>query len=167
MSVTEIVLKNKNMVMLVDTEDLPKLEGLNLYAWTRRPDLGLWYGLYSTGRKKKGRIHRLLTNAPEGMVVDHINGNALDNRKCNLRIVTQTENQANQHKHLGRKRNPEASSHYRGVHYCTRSRGWKAQIQKYGKKYSLGTFTTEDNAAQAYNFMAYELYGEVCPQNIA
>lgn len=44
---------------------------------------------------KRIRIHRLITNCPEGFVVDHINGNTRDNRLCNLRICTQKENLRN------------------------------------------------------------------------
>jgi len=47
------------------------------------------------GKVKTVRMHRLIMDAPDGMEVDHINGNTMDNRRCNLRIVSKSENLAN------------------------------------------------------------------------
>lgn len=53
------------------------------------------YYAYVMIHSKKVRLHRYITDCPKDMVVDHINGNTLDNRMGNLRIVTQTENLKN------------------------------------------------------------------------
>jgi len=57
----------------------------------------VWRGIDTDGIKKTIRLHRLIMNAPEGMVVDHKNGNRLDNRRINLRVCTIVENSRNVH----------------------------------------------------------------------
>ena len=76
--------------------------------------------------------------------IDHINGNRSDNRFCNLRPATPAENRQNSEKR------EVASSGYIGVHYSNRSNRWIAKIQVRGKVTHLGTFVTEEEAAEAY-----------------
>jgi predicted endonuclease, HNH family len=79
------------------------------------------------------RLHRLIMNCPEGMVVDHLNGDTLDNRKCNLRICTVAENSKNHHNTKG---------------YCyDKNRGrW---IARYRREF-YGRYDTEEEAKRAY-----------------
>jgi hypothetical protein len=89
-------------------------------------------------------------NAKEGQHVDHINGNKLDNRKSNLRIVTNQENCFNSSRKTGK---------YKGVSYV-KSRGkWLAQIMKDYKNYFIGYYDTDYAAAVAYDKRALELFG--------
>lgn len=149
--------------MLIDDEDLKLFEDCKIYSWSRRKDLDLWYAFYS-GKLGRGKVHRIIMNAPKGVNVDHINGNGLDNRKCNLRLCNQTQNQANQRRMNGRKRYlGSTSSKYRGVHRVDKV--FKAQIQAYKKKYALGTFQTERDAAIAYNIAALRLFKEFANLN--
>lgn len=89
---------NGVLTVLIDTEDF---ERVNQYKTS-------WVLIYKGGRfdsivtkpqinKKRFciRLHRLIMNCPNNLVVDHINGDILDNRKCNLRIITQAENSTN------------------------------------------------------------------------
>lgn len=119
----------------------------------------VWY------RVEKKYLHRWLMNAKPGELVDHINGNSLDNRLCNLRIVTDSQNTWNSKAH-----NDSKGSTYKGVsfwsfkHY-TRKKPWVTQIMKNGnrkKKY----FATEIEAAEQYNIWALELYGDFAVINI-
>lgn len=83
---------------VVDAEDVPRLSE---YAWTVSSHENYTYAKASPG----GRVllmHRFLTGAPEGMVVDHVNHDTLDNRKANLRVCTQAENLRNRAKNLVR-----------------------------------------------------------------
>lgn len=96
-------------------------------------------------------LHRLITNAPKGLQVDHINGNRLDNRKINLRICSSSDNSKNRPKNKG---------NYKGVYLDKLRNKWIAQITKNYKCYHIGSFEKEIEAALAYNEKAKELHGE-------
>ena len=99
---------------------------------------------------------------PDGIDVDHIDGNRLNNDIFNLRLATRSQNLQNRTKHvIGN------SSHsvYKGVSKATGKRGWRAAIYPNGKTKWLGIFTTEIEAALAYDEAARELYGEFAKTN--
>lgn len=104
-------------------------------------------------------MHRLIMNPGPGMVVDHINGNKLDNRRENLRICTPAENARN----CGSFRN--STSRYKGVHLCSRSGKWRAKIHVNKMHFKIGYFATEEEAARAYDARARELHGEFARLN--
>jgi hypothetical protein len=102
-------------------------------------------------------FHRVVMgvdNSP-GISIDHINHNGLDNRRANLRIATNSENQCN-----SMKRDQRCSSQYRGVHFEKRTQKYKSEIYKDGKKHGLGSFSCEIDAAIAYNEAAIRIHGE-------
>lgn len=132
--------------VLIDDEDFTRLDGYGWTLWTSKRH----YGIYVIGYKHKGdnksiRLHRLIMNAQTGDIVDHINGNPLDNRKENLRITTSLINNQN-----ARKRKDGITSKFKGVHWCKIAKRWKAQIQFKGKKLSLGSYLDEEKASNAY-----------------
>ena len=88
------------------------------------------------------------------MHVDHINGNPLDNRKSNLRICTNAENQRN------RGVNKNNTSGYKGVCWAKQNKKWKARIKHNGKLIHLGYYKDKEEAARAYDKKAKELHGE-------
>lgn len=100
-------------------------------------------------------LHRLITNAPKGMDVDHMNGNALDNRRENLRVCTRSENLLNM-----RRGNRGKYSQHKGVGRTPAGK-WRAYISVENKYVHLGHFDTEDEAVAAYEAKASELRGEV------
>lgn len=100
-------------------------------------------------------IHRFIMDCPEGMVVDHINGNQMDNRCNNLRICTRSQNNANQR---GAKRN--SKSGHKGVYWHKAAQKWCAEVVHERKKYYLGVFKNKLDAVGAYNEKAKELHGE-------
>lgn len=102
--------------------------------------------------KEGGRIEELeeFINNPRKFPVDHVNGDCLDNRRCNLRVVTHRQNCQNLH--------VKSSSRYPGVH--KRKNGWAAEIQINYKKTYLGLFRTELEAFEAYKKAVHELSGE-------
>lgn len=94
---------------VVDAEDYPYLtQWVWLYMGDygrRKPGTGYAQATLSraTGRPQSVYMHRLITGAPMGMVVDHINGDPLDNRRQNLRVVTHAENSRNRSNSKGEK----------------------------------------------------------------
>ena len=94
--------------------------------------------VYVNGKRTTKRIHQLIMgDAPDGMVVDHINRDKNDNRRANLRFVTVRQNGQNQ----GLRKN--SLSGFRGVTLSRRGKTWYARC---GGKY-LGTYSTKEEAA--------------------
>jgi HNH endonuclease/AP2 domain len=114
--------------------------------------------LHIGGRKVTKSMARVIMGAPDGMEVDHINGNHLDNRRCNLRVCYPYQNKQNSQK------SPKAKgSRYKGVRPTYHR--WGAQIKSKGKNYYLGYFSTEEEAALAYNKAALNMFGEFAGLN--
>lgn len=149
---------------LVDDD---KFEFLSQWKWhisgsgyaVRRPYIG---GGRSGQKSATIRMHRLLTEVPDELFVDHINGDKLDNRVTNLRIVTLQQNAFNQ-----RKRSKKSSSKYLGVHWDNHARKWQSQICINGKSIYLGIFDNEEDAAVARDKAALLYYGEIAKLNFS
>lgn len=97
-------------------------------------------------------MHRQIINTPDGMLTDHINGDKLDNRRENLRVVTVKQNNWNtgipSHNSTGVK----------GVYW--RANRWEAAISQNNRKVHLGRFVNQSEAVQAYNKAALKLRGQ-------
>lgn len=149
---------NHHKFALVDTGDLPLVSHIR---WHCRPynANGHTYDKWSV-RAAKPRVlmSRVITGASIGVVVDHKNGNPLDNRRENLRVCSSKMNAANQVK---QKR--VTSSRFKGV--TRRGKRWEAHL-KFNQKYIyLGSFSDEGDAALAYNKAAVERWGEFANLN--
>ena len=99
-------------------------------------------------------MHRLIMNAPKGLQVDHINGDKLDNRRVNLRLVNNSQNHGNRGKQANN------SSGYKGVFYHKKAKKWTARIGLKRKYKYLGLFSDPKDAYEAYLKAAKELHGE-------
>lgn len=110
-------------------------------------------------------MHRFIMGDPPfpKADVDHINGNRLDNRRCNLRWATRSQNLRNKRKSS----KPGQLSRYKGVYFVKRNtlRPWISRIKICGKVRSLGHFATEADAAQSYNEGAQRFHGEFAKLN--
>lgn len=125
---------------LVDDDDFEELSRFKWHAnvtskgavyaarKSRRPD-----GTYSIVY-----MQRQITNPPDGMDCDHINGDRLDNRRCNLRSVTRSQNLRNAHTTISR-----------GVFWCKQTRRWFARISNNGRRVFLGRFQSREDATAA------------------
>ena len=109
--------------------------------------------------KSIGLLHRFIMNCPDGMIVDHWNHNKLDNRKSNLRICTNLENNWNQETYRNN------TSGFKGVHCQEKDGRYRAYISHKEERINLGTFHTAELAAMAYDLKAIELYGEYACTN--
>jgi len=108
--------------------------------------------------RKEIQMHReILGLTDPKQKVDHINGNRLDNRRENLRVVTDSQN------HMNRVKGP-GTSKYKGVSRCGKNR-WRVFIGKDYKKYRYGPFTDEVEAALFYDMKALELFGQYARPN--
>lgn len=104
---------------------------------------------------KRVILHRLLAGAANrSEIVDHINGNGLDNRRLNLRICAQRENLRN------RGINRNNTSGYKGVSWEKHTKKWVAKIGVDGKEIRLGKFDNKQDAAIAYKIAAIRFHGQ-------
>lgn len=112
----------------------------------------------STGKYRKlGLGEFLIGPPPEGKQLDHANRISTDNRRCNLRHCTRPQNLMNR----GKRKNTDCK--FKGV--VKAYNGFKAQIVYNRKNYHLGTFKTQDEAANVYNEAAVRLFGEYAALN--
>jgi len=141
-------------VVLLDLDDferINKMEDFTVHVWFSK-NTNSFYARYHDENYKTKKLHRLIMDTPEGLMTDHANHNTLDNRRCNLRNVSNRENGSNL------KRKSEMSSQYVGVYWNKRDEKWQAQIKINGKKKSLGYFSTELQAYEAYSQAVQNLH---------
>lgn len=157
---------SQNKISLIDDEDFIVISKFNWYAhrWLQRN--GKYGDFYAhanvtlpDGTKTTIAMHRLIMNANKGIKIDHRNNNTLDNRKHNLRLATNYQNQQNRSKQFG-------TSRFKGVTWHKVCGKWEAQIQTNKNKIHLGTFLNEKDAATAYNEAANKYFGEFAHLNI-
>jgi len=135
---------------IADADDYQRLAK---HKWHCRKAKNNFYAFRRKDRNKVA-MHREILKAPKGMVVDHIDGNGLNNRKSNLRLCTASQNARN------RRPNRVSSSKYKGVSLHKRDKKWDVQIICNGKRTRIGRFDNEIEAALAYDRKAEELFGE-------
>lgn len=140
---------------IVDVELFPYLSQFHWYFDGRYAARTVWNR--ETKKETKLYMHKDLV---KGGLVDHINGNKLDNRLCNLRKVSSQQNHMNQ-----LVQNKTKHSKYKGVSWDKSRNKWIAYCKKDGKMNNLGRFTEEKEAALAYNRKAVEIFGEFAKLN--
>lgn len=135
---------------LIGAFDKSELEKVDIFCWSARYDshVGNYYLQASikgqTDKRTWAMMHRMICNEPKGMVIDHINGNTLDNRKENLRVVSNGQNSQN------RKSSRKGSaSGIRGVSYRSDINKWRVRVAVNYKHVSIGNFETLEEAEQA------------------
>jgi hypothetical protein len=152
----------KGRVTVVDDDDY---EWLSQYKWQtlQRADGSVAAMRKTSSREPSSKrtvfMHRAITKAAPDMVVDHINHDTLDNRKCNLRVCTDSQNTKNC------KASKSNTSGYKGVSRYVDGKRWFAQITVNWKHFHLGIFDNKHDAARAYNEAAIIYHGDFCYLN--
>lgn len=142
---------------LVDAEDY---ERVSRHKWCLSRAGGRLYA-QRRYRGKTQRMHQFLMDPPPGKVVDHKDGNGLNNRRCNLRICDQHQNLWNQRK------SKRGVSPYVGVYrYAHRPDKWFVRIECNGDKTHRGSFDSEIDAARARDHLAVQRFGEFAHLNL-
>ena len=136
----------KGKVALIDNKDILNI---SKYSWNFTNGYA-----YTKINNKSISMSRFLLNPPKNLWVDHINGNKLDNRRNNLRIVNPSQNSFN------RLKNSSNRSGYKGVYLATNKKQWQAEIRANGKRQYLGKYSTKEEAAMAYNEAARRMHGK-------
>jgi len=114
-------------------------------------------------KTKRYRLARMIMQPSPEKEVDHINHDILDNRRCNLRVCTRSENRRNSRGQANRKH-----SQYKGVTYLDSEKyggkalpkPWRAYTRINGKRHWIGYYETEAEAAEAYNEYAQKQFGD-------
>lgn len=150
------------LVALADAHYAP---ALGVWSWSAKRDGKRYYAVRTHTEKTNGqrrwvtiRMHHVVLPA-FSFLVDHKNGNGLDNRKSNLRLATHSENAQNS------RHRKHTSSQYRGV--SVRNGLWTALITQRGQQFYLGQFHSEEEAAKAYDAAALRMHGQFASLNFA
>jgi hypothetical protein len=145
---------------LVDEEDYPRLAKHAWCVWRCRGRVYAWRAETVNGRKRNIFMHREIMGVRRReRLVDHRHGNGLDNRRRNLRVCTQRQNQQNRRTTCG-------ASRYKGVSWHNGTARWRAFIQARGRRIYLGQFKSEVAAARAYDAAARRYFGEFAVLNL-
>jgi len=147
-------------VAIIDLDDAVLVMQYKWYC-IKRHNGTIFYATRKFGRGTIGRrdvcMHTFLTGYK---ITDHRNGNGLDNRRSNLREVTQLENTHN------RRKGKSSLTEYKGVSYIRTENLWGARIRiGSSKRLYLGRFKTEREAAIAYDNAARIYHGEYARLN--
>lgn len=150
LTMRKLKLYNSEEYVLVDDRDY---DWLSQYRWLRQKNGYARRLEWEDGKQKSFLMHREILGAPKGVLVDHINLDKKDNRRANLRLANWQQNSANRPKQNGSYR-----SKFKGV--TRKAFPWGASITVENKSISLGWYSTEEEAALAYNEAALKYFGD-------
>jgi hypothetical protein len=165
-------LQTSKGVLMLDAADLHVLErGMIKLKESATSYRSVYAELWTSDQRRNriGSVARMIMDAPDGMQVDHINHDTLDNRRRNLRVCTVQGNARNRRKVTSK--NLFKGIHYDNVNTHDGSRGdgvarpWRAIARVDGRRVSLGYFATQEEAAIAYDKFAIAAYGEFACMN--
>lgn len=140
-----------NEAFYFDVDDYDKIKN---YSWSIDTEGYVVSNKFNGKYYTTVKMHRLIMNCQDNKMVDHINHTKNDNRKNNLRIVT------NQQNCMNRKLSSNNSSGCSGVHFDTKTSKWVARITYMNKEYYLGSFDNKDEAIKARRCAEIKYYGE-------
>lgn len=141
----KVPIRGKRNASIVTVDD-DMADKVSQYKWHILPNGYVETCRYTKGSGRKNQknkhlyLHRLVMDAGKGQYVDHVNRNPLDNRKCNLRFCTQSQNGANT------KIPKNNTTGHRGVYWDKINKNWIAAIHYLGRKIHLGCFADKKDA---------------------
>jgi hypothetical protein len=146
----------KGYTAIVDDEDYDRL--VSMGRWQASVTRDRVYAIHSLNR---GRIYMHRALVPGAPLIDHVDGNGLDNRRANLRVATRAQNSMNMRLMTGTR------TGFKGVARQPRSNAnpWRAYIRVDGRSHWLGVFPTREAAARAYDDAALSMFGEFARLN--
>lgn len=147
----EIALANGRGVAIVDDGDYERVAE---HRWCLLVTGALRYAISGRWKAPDVYMHRLITDAPKGLVVDHVNHDGLDNQRANLRLCTHAQNLKHSRKRVG------WTSRYHGVCFTKQQQKWRVDCGGY-----VGLFSDEISAALAYDVVAKKKHGEFASLN--
>jgi hypothetical protein len=159
-----IVPLTKGYRAVIDAADAHLVEGRNWFAMQEANGRGSGRVCAATSVKRGGKtetyyLHRVILGVDAGVLVDHEDGDALNNRRNNLRAADHSQNTANRHAPT------DSNSGFKGV-WFDRNRGkFVAHIGVRGARKTLGRFATAHEAAEAYDAAAREAFGAYARTN--
>lgn len=139
---------------VIDASDAHLVDGLNWSGANRPRTVYVQRTNWDGAKSQIVRLHRVITGVPSGFEVDHINGDGLDNRRSNLRVVTKSENRLNVRRRL------DNSSGVKGVSWNKEKGCWQSYIRSQGKKVHLGYFEDLPAAQRAYARASEKFHGK-------
>lgn len=155
---TKLIPLTRGKFAVVDDSDF---EEINQWKWCFVPSReGTGYAFRSKGKGgtwESFLMHRVIMKPPKSMMIDHINHDGIDNRRENLRIVTNSQNQSN----VGLI--STNTTGFRGVRF--HKNGWEASLKFNTTFIYLGRFKSAEDAARAYDSKILELHGELAFTN--
>lgn len=149
-------------VAFVDDSDY---EILSRWSWSAHREIYTYYAVRNiqmpNSKKQTIRMHRVILSAPDGVEIDHVNRNGLDNRRSNLRLCNHTENLMNQ------RLRSDNETRLKGVGIEKRNinKRFRARIMINRKRVYIGSYQIAEDAARAYDRAALEYYGEFAMTN--
>lgn len=150
--------KEKGLTALIDLSDAKEVLKHRWTAWANKSNN--IYAVQGASRNERYlRMHRLIMRATDDQEIDHINGNGLDNRKSNLRVVTRSQNQQN-------RRAARTKDHpYKGVYQDPNTGRYAVLIILDGRRKHLGTYDQIEHAGWVYDYEAVIFHGPYAKTN--
>lgn len=148
--------KGQQLACIIDTADFLLV---SMHSWSAAKDRKTFYAVRTlriNGKPTRIYMHSLILPPPSGLTVNHKDRNGLNNRRSNLRHATHRQQQEYQ-RLAGRK--------YRGIHFVSELKRWRAMIRINGKNTYLGVFETPEEAARAFDTAARQHHGEFAALN--
>lgn len=149
----------KKFKCIIDDEDAELLEKYKWHVVIKTDTPYLQTSIKIDGKKRTLQLSREILNAPKDRLVDHIDGNTLDNRRNNLRLADKRTNAQNMRPNIN------TTSKYKGVSWDKQRMKWRAVIFHNGKQIMLGRFIDEIVAAKTYDEYALKYFGEFARLN--